>query len=204
MADPTRASDTPPPQGDDVVLDTAALRVLAHPVRLALLDRLRREGPATARQLARHFDLDSGAASYHLRRLAAGGLIEEDTARGTRRDRWWQALHRGSQHDPAEQGGAEGRAYTQAVALAAADRLRRAAAQTLPELPDEWFAASAFSDFSVEVTPGELAALKDELYAVVERWRDREPSPGAARAVVQYQAFPQSTARPPAAPGDGE
>ncbi|WP_372352254.1 hypothetical protein [Streptomyces sp. KL116D] len=58
--------------------------------------------------MARQFDLDSGAASYHLRKLAEGGLIEEDTGRGNRRDRWWRALHAGSQHDPAESGGAEG------------------------------------------------------------------------------------------------
>ncbi|MZD10586.1 helix-turn-helix domain-containing protein [Streptomyces sp. SID5785] len=183
---------------DEITLDTAALRVLAHPVRLALLNRLRSEGPATARQLARHFDLDSGAASYHLRRLAAGGLIEEDTERGTRRDRWWRALHRRSQHDPGERGGPDGRAYTQAVALAAADTLRRAAVQTVPSMPDAWFAVSAFSDVSVEVTPAELGALKDELFAVVERYRERGPSAGAARAVVQFQVFPADPAGDPA------
>ncbi|MFJ8821166.1 helix-turn-helix domain-containing protein [Streptomyces sp. NPDC102467] len=193
--------DTPDPRlptsPDEIALDTAALRVLAHPMRLALLNRLRQQGPATARQLARHFDLDSGAASYHLRRLASGGLIEEDTERGNRRDRWWRALHRGSQHDPAERGGPEGRAYTQAVALAAAETLRRAAAQTVPGMSDEWFAVSAFTDVAVHVTPEELAALKGELYAAITRYRDKEPAPGAAAATVQFQAFP---ADPPVEP----
>ncbi|MER5946358.1 helix-turn-helix domain-containing protein [Streptomyces sp. NPDC001904] len=174
----------------EFTLDTAALRVLAHPVRLALLDDLRRRGPATARQLAGRFDLDSGAASYHLRRLAAGGLIEEDVERGNRRDRWWRALHRSSQHDPAERGGPEGRAYTRAVALAAAERLRAAAARTVPAMPDAWFAVSAFSDFTVRVTPEELHALKSEVHAVVARYRDKEPVPGAVPATVQFQAFP--------------
>ncbi|WP_420037067.1 ArsR/SmtB family transcription factor [Streptomyces sp. cg28] len=182
------------PAEAEFTLDTAALRVLAHPVRLALLDDLRRRGPATARQLARRFDLDSGAASYHLRRLAAGGLIEEDVERGNRRDRWWRALHRASQHDPAERGGPEGRDYARAVALAAAERLRAAAARTVPAMPDAWFAVSAFSDFSVRVTPDELRALKSELYAVVARYRDKEPAPGAVPATVQFQAFPSDEA----------
>lgn len=195
----TDTGDTPErqlplPEGD-ITLDTAALRVLAHPMRLALLNRLRREGPATARQLARHFDLDSGAASYHLRRLAAGGFIEEDVERGNRRDRWWRALHRSSQHDPGEHGGPEGRAYTQAVALAAAETLRRAA-QTVPSMPDEWFAVTAFTDFAVRVTPDELAALRQELHDIVERYRNKEPASGAAPAVVQFQTFPADRAEP--------
>ncbi|MCQ4211244.1 ArsR/SmtB family transcription factor [Streptomyces longispororuber] len=194
---------TEPPEGqlpsarDDIALDTAALRVLAHPVRLALLNQLRRQGPATARQLARQFDLDSGAASYHLRKLAQGGLIEEDTGRGNRRDRWWRALHAGSQHDPAESGGPEGRAYSRAVALAAAENLRRAATQIVPVIADEWFAVSTFSDFTVHVTPDELAVLKGELAAVVARYRERPAADGSAPVIVQFQAFP---AEGPAAP----
>ncbi|MEV1026398.1 winged helix-turn-helix domain-containing protein [Streptomyces sp. NPDC050264] len=194
-------ADMPEPQlttpHDEITLDAAALRVLAHPTRLALLNRLRQQGPSTARQLARHFALDSGAASYHLRRLAAGGLIEEDAERGNRRERWWRALHRASQHDPGERGGPEGRAYAQAVALAAAETLRRAAAQTVPGMSDEWFAVSAFTDVTVQVTPDELGALKSELYAVIARYRDKEPAPGAATALVQFQAFPADRAVEP-------
>ncbi|MBO1334558.1 helix-turn-helix domain-containing protein [Streptomyces sp. VRA16 Mangrove soil] len=182
-------TQVPDPAGE-FTLDSAALRVLAHPMRITLLNELRRQGPATARQLARRFELDSGAASYHLRRLAAGGLIEEDTGRGNRRERWWRALHRASQHDPAERGGGEGRAYAQAVALAAAETLRRVAAHAVPGMPDAWFAASAFSDVDVDVTPDELRRLKEELHAVVARYRDRPPSRGAARATVQIQVFP--------------
>ncbi|RVU22752.1 ArsR family transcriptional regulator [Streptomyces antnestii] len=187
MAD---TGSTPPP-ADGITLDAAALRVLAHPTRLALLNRLRRDGPATVRGLAAQFELDSGAASYHLRRLAAGGLIEEATELGDKRDRWWRAVHRTSYHDPAERGGAEGRAYTQAVAVAAADSLRHAAAEAVPSMPEEWFAATAFSDYELRLTPDELASLKDELAAVVHRYQDRKPAAGAASVTVQFQAFPR-------------
>ncbi|WP_405943881.1 ArsR/SmtB family transcription factor [Streptomyces sp. NBC_00932] len=163
-----------PDPAHDVTLDAAALRVLAHPVRLNLLSRLRQYGPATARQLAAHFALDPGSASYHLRRLAAGGLIEEDSGRGTRRDRWWQSRHRTSFHDPgtnrpSEQ--ADSRAYAQALLLAYSDQLRRLAG-TVPLLPDDWYAASVFSDYTLLLTPDELNAMKAELADVVGRYRE--------------------------------
>ncbi|WP_279583109.1 helix-turn-helix domain-containing protein [Fodinicola feengrottensis] len=119
-----------PDPNKDVTLDTATLRVLAHPMRLALLNHLRHHGPATGRQLAAIFGIDSGAASYHLRKLAAGDLIDEDEERGTGRDRWWRALHRTSFHDPAQSPDQEaGRAYAQALVLAYADTLRTLAGQ---------------------------------------------------------------------------
>ncbi|WP_405562975.1 helix-turn-helix domain-containing protein [Streptomyces sp. NBC_01180] len=174
---PLSADPLSPDPAHDVTLDAAALRVLAHPVRLNLLSRLRQYGPATARQLAAHFALDPGSASYHLRRLAAGGLIEEDSGRGTRRDRWWQARHRTSFHDPGansppEQ--ADSRAYAQALLLAYSDQLRRLAG-TVPLLPDDWYAASVFSDYTLHLTPDELNAMKAELVEVVSRYRGLGP-----------------------------
>jgi DNA-binding transcriptional ArsR family regulator len=174
----------------DITLDAAALRVLAHPMRLSLLNRLRQYGPATATQLAAVFGLDTGAASYHLRRLAAGGLIEEDESRGTGRDRWWQAPHRSSFHDPAgylagSPDAADSRAYAQAGVLAYSDELRRVAG-IVPMLPDDWYGASIFSDYTLRLTPDRLNALKAELVAAIARYEDDE---GEAVS-VQLQAFP--------------
>ena len=178
------------PSGD-IVLDAAALRVLAHPMRLTLLEHLRQRGPATARQLAAHYEIDSGAASYHLRRLADGGLIEEDIQRGTRRDRWWQARHGSSVHDPADGGPDErqdSRAYLHAVLLAYSEQLRRLA-YTAPLLPDEWFEASTFSNYTLRLIPAELNELKSELAAVVKKYRHRDDDAGAPVA-VQLHGFP--------------
>ncbi|WP_435861773.1 helix-turn-helix domain-containing protein [Streptomyces niveus] len=199
---PTADAGAPlgPDPDHDVTLDAAALRVLAHPVRLVMLNTLREHGPSTARRLAKELDLDSGAASYHLRRLAAGGLIEEDEERGTRRDRWWRARHQRSYHDPAavppdERQGS--RAYANAVVLAYGDQLRRLAAD-VPLFPDDWFEASIFSDYSVNLTPGELEEMKRELVGVIAKYRTRgassegaELAEGAARVSVQLQMFPR-------------
>ncbi|GAA3133906.1 DNA-binding transcriptional ArsR family regulator [Kribbella aluminosa] len=178
------------PSGD-ITLDAATLRVLAHPMRLTLLEHLRQRGPATARQLAAHYEIDSGAASYHLRRLAEGGLIEEDLERGTRRDRWWRARHRSSVHQPADSDPDErqdSRAYLHAVVLAYSEQLRRLA-YTAPLLPDEWYEASMFSNYTLRLTPAELNDAKSELAAVVKKYRDRDNGAGVPVA-LQLHAFP--------------
>src|SRR5690606_14689551 len=65
------------------VSDPAALKALAHPLRVRLLATLRETGPATATELAARLETDSGSTSYHLRVLAEHGFVED--APGDRR-----------------------------------------------------------------------------------------------------------------------
>jgi DNA-binding transcriptional ArsR family regulator len=73
--------------------DVHAVRALAHPLRLTLLDRLRFEGPSTATLLARQVGESTGSTSYHLRQLARHGFIEE-APRTDGRERWWKYRER--------------------------------------------------------------------------------------------------------------
>ncbi|MEU9314851.1 helix-turn-helix domain-containing protein [Streptomyces sp. NPDC048295] len=178
----------------DIELDTAALRVLAHPLRLNVLTLLRERGPSTATRVAEELGINPGAASYHLRRLASGGLIVDEPGRGTGRERWWKSVHRQSIHDPAaapDEQREAGRAYTQAVAVAAADRLRRAA-QEVALLPQEWLDATAYSDFLLHLTPDDVDRMRTEIFEVVCRYRHgaSEAPEGSAPVVLQVQAFP--------------
>ena len=86
-----RAWTSEPQNERDLVLDGPAMRALAHPLRVQIVDLLRRGGPSTATRLAERLGLNSGATSYHLRQLAAAGLIAEAADLGNKRDRWWQA-----------------------------------------------------------------------------------------------------------------
>src|SRR6516164_558674 len=98
-------------------LDTKAITVLAHPLRSRLLTELRMHGPATATNLARTLETNTGATSYHLRKLASVGLVEE-TEDGRGRERPWRAateFHGWTEHEIA---------YDQ-DAKAASDWLRR-------------------------------------------------------------------------------
>jgi DNA-binding transcriptional ArsR family regulator len=77
----------------DPETDVRAVRALAHPLRLKLLDLLRFEGPSTATLLAARVGESSGSTSYHLRLLAKYGFIEEAPAQ-SRRERWWSFRER--------------------------------------------------------------------------------------------------------------
>lgn len=167
---------------------SAQLRVLAHPIRLAFLRRLRSQGAATARALGREFELDSGAASYHLRRLAKGGLIEEDVNRGTLRERWWRAIPDTVQFDPSQhrEDDQVSREYVRSVALADAEQLQRVAA-AVSSVPPEWIDEAFFFDRALHLGPAELASLKRELHDIVDRYATEATGTGENTSAVQVQ-----------------
>ena len=180
-------------------LGPGALKVLAHPLRSRLLAALRIGGPATATALAGKLDTNTGATSYHLRRLAAVGLVEETDA-GRGRERWWRAssaAHSWTERDVA--GDPDGEA--------ASDWLRRSHLRTFVEGYEAWLTAKAgwsiewreaadSSDFLVRVTPSELATLMDEVRALVERYRAPSPGDEGAEPVLVYvHALPLAAVR---------
>ncbi|MGN8551768.1 UNVERIFIED_CONTAM: helix-turn-helix domain-containing protein [Microbacterium sp. SLM126] len=75
---------------EDRVLDSGALRALAHPLRVRMYDILSQYGPQTASSLAERLGESTGSTSYHLRALAKHDLIREAEDRGTGRERWWE------------------------------------------------------------------------------------------------------------------
>lgn len=62
---------------DDVVLERAVdlLGCMAHPVRLAVLDRLHRTGPACVSELGSELGVEQSALSHHLRQLRDSRLV---------------------------------------------------------------------------------------------------------------------------------
>ena len=83
------------------ISDPTALRALAHPLRLALLDRLMCFGEQTAAQCAEAVGSTASNCSYHLRALARVGLVESGSS-GDRRERPWRATATGLEFGPAD------------------------------------------------------------------------------------------------------
>src|ERR1700760_754969 len=85
------------------ISDPTALRALAHPLRLALLDRLMYLGEQTAAQCADAVGSTASNCSYHLRALARVGLVEPAHS-SDRRERPWRATSTGLEFGPADPG----------------------------------------------------------------------------------------------------
>ena len=78
--------------------DPQAIRALAHPVRLALLELLAHTGTLTATQASDALGESPANCAFHLRTLAKYGFIEE-AGGGKGRERPWRRTHQGLQFD---------------------------------------------------------------------------------------------------------
>ncbi|MBP2415231.1 ArsR/SmtB family transcription factor [Microlunatus capsulatus] len=183
-------------------LDAAAVRVLAHPLRSRLLSRLRVDGPATATDLAAVLSTNTGATSYHLRKLESVGLVA-DTGEGEGRRRLWRASTTAHRFHPSDHRGDDD-------ASAAVAWLQRYYVGQMAGRAEGWFDASdgwpgawvdaaGYGDTAVTVTAEQLAAVQEELWAVLERWRTAgEGDPAARQVLVSVVAHPRDVTDPPA------
>jgi DNA-binding transcriptional ArsR family regulator len=165
--------------------DVAAVRALAHPLRLQLLDLLRFDGPSTATLLARRVGESSGATSYHLRQLGRYGFIEETSGRGGR-DRWWRYRERRLTL-PAGDGRAE---HTLLAELLGNEAY--ALSRYLGELErePEWDQASFFRSVALRLTAAELDELSSGIETLVARLRRADAADAPADAhPVRMLAF---------------
>jgi DNA-binding transcriptional ArsR family regulator len=162
----------------DGATDPAAVRALAHPLRLELLDLLRFDGPSTATELARRVDESSGSTSYHLRQLARYGFIEEAPPRAAR-ERVWRFRHR---RLALNREGSGGRDLLAQLLSLEAHGLDRFLAQ---REPPEWDAASFFQTRALRLTSDELAELRDGIAELLSRFRraEADDAPADARPV---------------------
>ncbi|MFG2264364.1 ArsR/SmtB family transcription factor [Streptomyces sp. NPDC048720] len=173
--------------GDLEITDPKAMRALAHPVRLAILERLQRHGPATATQLSPHVGATPSVTSWHLRHLAGFALVRDAEAGTDRRERRWEAAARGFRFEIPEdaEGESAARVLSREMFVRSADLPHRWIAETEPGLDPKWRRLAGLANTRVVVSAEELAAIEDAIESVLAPYvmRDPEERPGDARGV---------------------
>ncbi|MFC8226161.1 ArsR/SmtB family transcription factor [Streptomyces sp. NPDC057287] len=166
--------------GDVEIKDPQAMRALAHPVRLAILDRLRRHGPATATELAPDVGATPSVTSWHLRHLASFGLVRDSEPGPDRRRRRWETAAHGfrfetPQDEADEEGRSAARLLSQQMFLRHADLPSRWAAEVEPGLGPEWAGQAGLASTRLVVSAEELAAIEDGIERVLAPYITRDP-----------------------------
>ena len=173
----------------DVELDATGMRALAHPVRVRILATLQNDGPSTATRLSPVVGATPSVTSWHLRHLGEHGLVRDAEARGSGRERWWEATSRGFRFTTDGPGAREaGRMLTEAIETAEGDVVGDWHRTVEPTLDRRWLAVAGRSSTRVLVTPEEMSALEravEELLApYVRRKDDPASAPEGARTVL--------------------
>jgi DNA-binding transcriptional ArsR family regulator len=179
-------------------LDLVALRALAHPLRVQILDTLSTYGCFTASGLAERLGESSGATSYHLRQLEKHGFVREVEDRGTTRERWWErtpgAINVGSDDaikTPAGRSAAtmifRQMRYNQERLLT--DFVER----SHDELTQEWLDNSTISTFNTRLTPSQMREFVAEVMKLADKYvvaNKDQRVPNSRPIMVNFNAFP--------------
>ncbi|MGN6577557.1 MAG: winged helix-turn-helix domain-containing protein [Nocardioides sp.] len=170
--------------------DAAALKALAHPLRISLLELLVLEGPQTASQAGSALDQTPANCSWHLRKLAEHGFVEEVPG-VSGRSRPWRAVTEGLSWGEAEESedpetSAAGQALTDVFLDREVQRLRTVRAAVSAE-PPEWRDATSLNQSQTWLTADEareLSAAMVELFmSYTDRITDRDLRPEGSRLV---------------------
>jgi DNA-binding transcriptional ArsR family regulator len=158
--------------------DPRVVRALAHPVRLALLEALLREGPLTATEAAELLSDSPGNMSWHLQTLAKYGYVEEAEG-GVGRRRPWRRVAIGTTYDETPE--------NPELSMAAATLSQLGHERSLDRLrvwfgerasyPQEWQQAWFSLNSLNYLLPEELEKLGEDINALLTPFRDRVAHP---------------------------
>ncbi|ADD44565.1 winged helix-turn-helix domain-containing protein [Stackebrandtia nassauensis] len=185
------------------ITDPETLKALAHPMRQKLQRLLLQLGPATVGTLAEKVDGDPGQVSYHLRKLAEAGFIEEapELVRDFRQ-RWWRAVLEPHSWSSSDFESPAGRVLVKTLnaqwVVEQFQAVRESRKSTAKEqFGEEWQGASTSSQSFLRLTAAETIEMVAEFQALCKRWsryseehRD-DGTPGRENVRFFYHTFPE-------------
>lgn len=181
--------------------DPRAMRAVAHPVRIALLEVLGAEGPLTATEAGELIGESPTTCSFHLRQLAKYGFIEEvDGVAGRKRP--WRRVHTGLTFTDVSDD-AETRLAATALTRVLNDfylnRLKEGLALRR-DTPEEVQKATGANEYLLYVTVDELRTLDEQVQSLLRPFAERISNPrrrprGSVPIEMLFFAYPRPTHR---------
>jgi len=179
-------------------LDLVALKALAHPLRVEIIDTLSTYGSFTASGLAERLGESSGATSYHLRQLEKHGFVREVEGKGTSRERWWErtpgSLNIGSEAAIATPAGRSAATMIFRQTRYNQERMLSDFVDRGPdELPDEWLDGAVISTMNTRLTPDQMREFVSEVMKLTDRYiipNKNQNVPNSRPVMVNFQTFP--------------
>ncbi len=202
----TRSDGESVPEAVAELTDARAMRALAHPVRLALIDLIGYHEVLTATEASELIGESPSNCAFHLRTLAKYGFLREAPASNRRERPWMLAYPDGVHINP--------RPADPQATLAAGVLVRTMLGRWLsraeqvfgsPSQVPGWEKVPGWSQRHVFMTPDEALTVQAEVTAVLNRFEARQGNPalrppGAHR--VEWSTFTEPIAEwQPGSPG---
>jgi predicted ArsR family transcriptional regulator len=183
--------------GELSLTDPKAMRAMAHPVRMALIELLEVSATLTATQASEVLGESPANCAFHLRTLAKYGFVRE-AGGGKGRERPWARAHRSISLTTSEQPDAQAEmaAGTLARVWGARKLERIANALAADSWPEGWADSVSVTDSIRFLTAEEATQVVDEIRQVLDRYIGRLEDPasrpaGALPVQIASYVFPR-------------
>jgi hypothetical protein len=190
------------PDDPGKIVDAAAMRALAHPLKWTLMDVLLTEGAATSARCAELTGESQANCSFHLRQLARYGLVEEAPTT-SRKERPWRLTTVNQSWSLAQPDEARAQAALELERVFVQHEFAKLMRweQTGASYEAEWRSAAMRSAATTWLTADELADLRGQIQELMMSYRDRltDPAkrPAGSRPVRLFSAaYPLPEGKP--------
>ncbi len=157
------------------IVDPAVMRALAHPLKWALMEVLSVEGPATSTRCAELVGDTQANCSFHLRKLARYGFVEEAPS-ASKRERPWRLAKVEQSWSVLQPDEHRSRAAAELERVFVQHELAKIMRweRTSHTFPEEWRQATLRAGAQTWLTADELA---ERIFEVMLTYRDRLTDP---------------------------
>jgi DNA-binding transcriptional ArsR family regulator len=187
------------------ISDPKAMRALAHPVRLALLDAMRNEGELTATRASELLSQSPGNMSWHLQTLAKYGfIVEAEGAKG--RSRPWKIAPGTNKINATEAipGSLDAVEHLVITVLDRSFEQLQEWWRQHKDFGDAWFNASFVKDNTSFLTPAELAEINQQMDQVLGQYEKRSDPAQRPADALPVHIITFAHPMPRTSPGDSE